>query len=48
MTSPLLAHIKDTTYPTLRDKKKDRIYFFGASVAWVLLWIYAFDILALA
>lgn len=46
--SPLLAHIKDTTYPTLKEKKKDRIYLFGGSIAWVLLWIYAFDILALA
>lgn len=46
--SPLLAHIKTTTSPTLTEKKTDRIYLFAGSVAWVLLWIYAFDILALA
>lgn len=46
--SPLLAHIKTTTSPTLTEKKKDHIYLFAGSVAWVLLWIYAFDILALA
>lgn len=48
MNSPMLSHIRNTTYPTLSEKKKDKWLLVMGSVSWVLLWIYAFDILALA
>ena len=48
MNSPMLAHIRNTTIPTVTEKKNDKWLLVVGSVSWVLLWIYAFDILALA